>query len=292
MKDLFGTEDCSIFFERNLVPDDNGNFLTGNLIQVGLTEEEKDKDGVLYGAWEAEREKFRKELIRKFQEFLEKQKQEFYKDPDNAGLIYYLTDAQRAVLYHDFIAKKNEYNDMGWEEWHAEHSIKDESPGNKGAWIPNPEKYKNPQFEKLFPDTEQGKARLEWYRKLLSLKKEMDNMLPTGATVYVRAPQIHGTLRHRKYNLNNAKQKKAFRRAVAREMGDGIHIRPDEAYLFGTNNEFNNIGEDPMEHQMYFEKEKRERLAFWGVNKLPDMSDINTDLFSTMANYGAMACSY
>ena len=75
-------------------------------------------------------------------------------------------------------------------------------------------------------------------------------------------------------------------------MGDGVHIREDEAYLFGTNNEFNDIGQDPLQNQLFFEKDKRERLAFWGVNRLKDMSNLNTDLFSTLVNYGAMACTY
>ena len=84
-------------------------------------------------------------------------------------------------MYHDFVADK-------WEQWHAEHSVKDQSLAHKGAWIPNPARYRNPQFEKLFPDTELGKARLRWYRQLLSLKAEMDAMLPPGATVNMRAP--------------------------------------------------------------------------------------------------------
>lgn len=122
----------------------------------------------------------------------------------------------------------------------------------------------------------------------------MDTMLPPGATVNVRAPQIVGSLRHRYYDLRNAGNGRwrSFRKAVLREMGDGIHIRPDEAYMFGTNNEFNEVGQDPLENQLFFEKDKRERLAFWGVNRLPDMSDINTDLFSTLMNYGCMASTY
>ena len=55
MNDLFGTTDCRIFFEESDVPDEKGNKLTGNLISAGLTEADTDKDGVLYGKWEAER---------------------------------------------------------------------------------------------------------------------------------------------------------------------------------------------------------------------------------------------
>lgn len=287
MNDLFGTTDCRIFFEESDVPDEKGNKLTGNLISAGLTEADASKDGVLYGKWEAERHAYAMQLKRDFRNYLEDLKQQFYADQNNRGLVFYLSDSQKAALYHDFVADK-------WDEWHREHSIKDQSVAHKGAWIPDPAKYRNPQFERLFPDTEQGKARLRWYRQLLSLKAEMDTMLPPGATVTTRAPQIVGNLRHRYYDLRSAGNSrwKSFRRAVLREMGDGVHIREDEAYLFGTNNEFNEVGQDPLQNQLFFEKDKRERLAFWGVNKLNDMSNINTDLFSTLANYGAMACTY
>lgn len=181
MKELFGTTDCRIFFEENDEADENGNKLTGNLICAGITETESDKDGVLYGKWEAERHEFAMKLKQDFRNYLEQLKQEFYKNPDNRGLVFYLSDSQKAALYHDFVADK-------WEQWHAEHSVKDQSLAHKGAWIPNPVRYRNPQFEKLFPDTELGKARLRWYRQLLSLKAEMDAMLPPGATVNMRAP--------------------------------------------------------------------------------------------------------
>ena len=122
----------------------------------------------------------------------------------------------------------------------------------------------------------------------------MDRNLPEGATVTVRAPQIVGELRHRFYNLKEGGQDavRSWMNAVFREMGDGIHIREDEAYLFGTNNEFNEIGTDPLQDRTYFEKDKRDRLAFWGVNRLKDMSNLNTDLFSTMSNYACMSSMY
>ena len=201
--------------------------------------------------------------------------------------MYYLSDSERAALYHDFIADK-------WKDWHAAHSVKDDAGPHKGAWIPNPQMYRNPQFERLFPDTDEGRSRLKWYRELMSIKAEMDNMLPSGATVNVRAPQIVGSLRHRYYDLRGAGNGRwrSLRKAILREMGDGVHIREDEAYMFGTNNEFNEVGQDPLENEMYFEKDKRERLAFWGVNRLKDMSNLNTDLFSTLVNYGAMVSTY
>lgn len=144
MKELFGTTDCRIFFEENDVPDSKGNKLTGNLISAGLTDEETDKDGVLYGKWEAERHTFAEQLKRDFRNFLEEEKQKFYKDPDNRGRVYYISDSEKAALYHDFIADK-------WKQWHHDHSVKSESGANKGAWVPNPQMYHNPQFDKLFP---------------------------------------------------------------------------------------------------------------------------------------------
>lgn len=286
MERLFGTTDCRIFFELNDEVDEFGNKMTGNLICAGLTEEQSHMDGILYGKWEAERRAFEKQLKIDFRNHMEKKKQEFYANPDNKHQVYYVSDMTASVMYQDFVAPQ-------WQKWHAEHSVKDKVTN---AWIPNPElsKYHNPQFQELFVNHPLGKERLAWYRQLLSIKDEMDKMLPAGATVNVRAPQIIGNLRHRYLDLRSGGHTRwqSFRGAVLKEMGDGVHIRPDEAYMFGTNNEFNDIGEDPLENQMYFEKDKRQRIAFWGVNRLHDTSNINTDLFSTLANYGGMAATY
>lgn len=55
MKTLFGTTDCSIFYEETDEYDDFGNRLTGNLLSV---------DGVLFGAWEKERHAYSMQLKR------------------------------------------------------------------------------------------------------------------------------------------------------------------------------------------------------------------------------------
>lgn len=301
MKTLFGTTDCSIFYEETDKYDDFGNRLTGNLLSA---------DGVLFGVWEKERHAYSMQLKREFRDELERRKQEFYADPDNAHQVYYLSDMEQAALYHDFLAgkpitkkAKQELNGREpvdrWEAWHKEHSIKDKQK----RMVPDPAKYGNKKqkgdkyydlFENPDIDATVRAQRLEWYKRLLAVKAEMDGYLPRGATVNVRAPQITGRLVHRFNNFRNRGHGfgKSLIKAMCREIGDGTNIREDEAYLFGTNNEFNEIGEDPLQNTVMFEKDKRERIAFWGVNKLKDMSNLNTDLFSTLLNYGCMAATY
>lgn len=308
MKQLFGTTDCSIFYEETKDFDEFGNRLTGNLLSA---------DGILFGVWEKERHAYSLQLKQEFRDELEKRKQEFYaeRDPDtgrlvNRNAVYYLSDVEQAALYHDFLDGKpiteQAKRDLAgrepknkWEAWHEEHSIKDDAD----RWIPDPGRYSNrkehgDKYWELFENPEISATvraqRLQWYKQLLAIKAEMDGHLPRGATVNVRAPQITGRLVHRYRNLRKRGHgiRGSLRRAVCREMGDGVKIREDEAYLFGTNNEFNEIGEDPLQNTVLFEKDKRERIAFWGVNRLKDMSNLNTDLFSTLLNYGCMAATY
>jgi hypothetical protein len=84
----------------------------------------------------------------------------------------------------------------------------------------------------------------------------------------------------------------AFGHAMRRKAQDFAVVRPDEAWMFGSNNEFNEIEEDPLENPMFFEKEKINRLPLFGINKLKDMNDLSTDLFGTMLQYGSMAATY
>lgn len=301
MKSLFGTEDCRIFYEETDDFDEFGNRLTGNLLSA---------DGVMFGVWEKERHAYSMKLKREFRNELERRKQEFFADKDNKHSMYYLSDVEQAALYDDFLAGKpitqKAKEELGtnepvnkWEAWHKEHSVQDK----QGKWHPDPNRYSNKKergnkyydlFENPEIDAKTRAARLQWYKRLLALKEEMDSYLPYGATVNVRAPQITGRLVHRYRNLRNKGNGigSSLRKAICREMGDGVHIREDEAYMFGTNNEFNEIGLDPLQNTVMFEKDKRERLAFWGVNKLKDMSNLNTDLFSTLLNYGCMAATY
>ena len=285
MQDAFGTVDCTQLYEE-IVDEEGHRFKTGNLVSR-----------VNYGAWEKTRAEFKQQLKRDFNEYLADLKKKAYENNKGVkGYVFSLSDNQRAVLYHNFI-------DPQWKKWHEENSELDKSIHVGKRYLPNSTKYHNAQWDALFDTenlflTEEEKAvrkkRLQWYNTFMELKDAMDSMLPPNATVRWRAPQMTGRFSHRFRNLRAQmdNSKAAFGHALRKKLADFMVVRPDEAYLFGSNNEFNEIVEDPLENPMFFEKEKINRLPLFGINKLKNMEDLSTDLFGTMMQYGSMAATY
>lgn len=284
MQDAFGDTDCRRFFE--LVTDDEGHTVkSGNLVSQ-----------VNYGEWEKARHEKALQLKKDFNEYIANMRKTAYENNKNVpGYVFSLTDQQRAFFWHNFIAPQ-------WKKWHEENSEEDTSSGKK-RMVPNHIKYKSTQWEELFGtndptlSAEEKAARIKrqkWYNSFMELKDMMDILLPKNSTVRWRAPQMTGRFSHRFRNLRakTGKNASAFGHAIRRQAQDFWAIRPDEAYLFGSNNEFNRIEEDPLENPMYFEKEKINRLPLYGINKLDNMEDLSTDLFGTMMEYGSMASTY
>lgn len=284
MEDAFGTTDCTFLYET-IPTEDGGTIKTGNLVSR-----------VNYGAWEKARHDFKVQLKKDFNEYLLGIRKKAYEDNKGVeGYTFSLTDQQQAVLYHSFVDSK-------WKKWHEENSEIDTDLTNGKRYIPNHVKYHNEQWDNIFDTdnpslTNEEKAerrkRLAWYGSLMELKESMDALLPKNATVAERAPQFTGQLRHKFRNLkgqhNNAG---AFGRAIRRRAHDLVYVKPEEAYLFGSNNEFNELNEDPLENEEYFEKEKIDRLPLFGINKLHNMNDLSTDLFGGLLQYGSMAATY
>lgn len=298
MQDAFGTTDCTMFYEVMDVQTKSIDEKTGE----EKTETHEEKTGNLvaevnHGAWERDREEFKKELRKGFNDHItELRKKAYANNKGDTGFVFRLTDEQRGILWHAYIEPL-------WEKWHAEHSQKDTSIPGKVRWIPNATKYHSKQWDNLFDSKAPGLSdaekaerikRLKWYNALMSLKEEMDGLLAENATVKWRAPQMVGRFSHRfkniKTQMNNSKA--AFGHALRSKAQDFAIIREDEAWMFGSNNDFNELSEDPMENPLYFEKEKINRLPVWGVNKLKDMNLLSTDLFGTLLEYGSMASNY
>ena len=285
MQDVFGTTDCRMLYE--VITDDEGHRTkTGNLVSQ-----------VNYGAWEQARSEFRKQLKKDFNNYLAELKRKAYEaNAGTPGYVFSLSDQQRAVLYHNFV-------DPLWKQWHEENSEVDKTVLGGKRMIPNHVKYHNTQWDELFDTTNPGLSaqekaertkRLKWYNEFMELKDAMDGLLPQNATVRWRAPQMTGRFSHRFRNLREqmGNSLPAFGHAMRKKAQDFAVVRPDEAYLFGSNNEFNEIEDDPMENPMFFEKEKVNRLPLFGINKMKDMNDLSTDLFGTMLQYGSMAATY
>lgn len=285
MKDAFGTTDCRFLYET--MPSENGGRIyTGNLISE-----------INYGAWEVERDKFKKQLKKEFNDYLFELTQKAYQDnKDVPNYSFALTDFQKSILYHNFIAPK-------WAKWHKEHSEADTTVTKGKRYIPNHVKYHNEEWDRLFDtknpglstaEREERTKRLAWYKTLLELKADMDSLLPTNATTPYRAPQFTGRFSHIFKSLEQ--QNKGFLPslggAIRRKFKDTFVAKEDEAYMFGTDNEYATIEEDPLENPLYFEREKTDRVPLYGINKLHDMSRLSTDLFGTLMQYGSMAATY
>lgn len=284
MQDIYGTTDCSFLYET--MTDENGNtVLSGNLVST-----------VNHGMWEEERRKFANQLKEDFNDYLaELRKKAYENNKNNPGFVFTLTDFQKSVLYHNFADSK-------WKRWHNENSEEEKGAFGKKRLVPNHVKYHSQQWDDLFDHnlagSEAEKRRrikgLQLYSAIIEMKEEMDSMLPAHSTVTWRAPQFTGKSYHRFSNLNKKMQnsRAAFGNMLRKKVIDTFAVRQDEAYLFGSNNEFNEIEEDPLENNMYFEKEKINRLPLFGINKLKDMTDLSTDLFGSLVRYASMASTY
>ena len=285
MKDAFGHTNCSILFEE-IVDAEGHRTKTGNLISQ-----------VNYGEWENARHEFAQQLKKDFNDHLAEVKRRAYEANKNVeGYVFSLSDKIRGILYHNFV-------DPQWKKWHEENSEEDKSVPGRKRFVPNHIKYHNTQWDELFDTSNPGLSprevqertkRLKWYNALMELKDEMDTLLPQNATVRWRAPQMTGRFSHRFKNLKRqmGNSRAAFGNALRRKCQDLWTVRPDEAYLFGSNNEFNEIEEDPLENAAWFEKDSLNRIPLYGINKLKNMEDLSTDLFGTLLEYGSMAATY
>lgn len=286
MKDAFGTDDCSLLFEVYEDRDKDGN-PTGRMAKTGNLISE-----VNYGEWERARKEYMKELRKDFNDHLAELEKEFYRNNKGNGSIFSLTDDQYSALWLDY--SKGKMN-----KWNKEFSEKDPL----GKWQPKPSKFPSQQWNDIFDYNAPGlsdeevanrKKRIQWYKRLLEVKKEMDGLLPNGATSSHRAPQMVGRFYHRFNNLKNrtGNNMRAIGSTLRKTVSEWYVIKEDEGYLYGSDNEFNELEDDPTQNEDYFEKDTRDRLPLFGINKLKNMDDLSTDLFGTMVAYGSMAASY
>ena len=285
MKDAFGNTDFTPLLE--VVKNENGGVdRTGNIISK-----------VNYGAWEKDLDNYKKQLKADFNEYLaDLRKKAYQKYKDRPGYVYSLSDRQKAIIYHSFTDRK-------MKEFHKTHSERQKMEGGKQVWVPNHEKYYNSQWDEIF-DTDNPslsaeeiaarKKKLRWYNSFMTMKKEIDALLPAGATAAVRLPQFTGRFSHRFRALKAQMESSpaAFGHALRSKCNDFFVVREDEGWMFGSDNEFNELEHDPLESVVYYNKEKINRLPIYGVNKLHDMTTLSTDIFGSMIRYASMAASY
>ena len=285
MQDVFGTTDWTPLLEV-IVDAEGRRTKTGNFVSQ-----------VNYGAWEQARAEFKEQLKREFNNHLVELKAKAYENnKDNPNYVFAPSDEQLAVLYHNFV-------DPLWQKWHQENSDEDKTAFKGKRYIPKTSKYHNTQWDELFDFNNPGltkeeadakRRRLKWYNTFMELKDDMDGLLPKNSTVRWRAPQIIGRFSHKYRSLRAQMEnsRAAFGHAMRMNAQYWFIVKPEDAWMFGSNNEFNEIEEDPMESEIFFEKDKINRLPMFGINKLHDMNQLSTDIFGTMLQYGSMAATY
>lgn len=223
-----------------------------------------------WGDWEDDWQQFKKE-----------QKEIFLSDPSIEGK----TKIEKEFLWDVFFRPLSK-------DWHKAHSKYDQQ---SGRYKPN-DQYINKNYDYLSLEEKSSLG------ELLEIKKDLDDLITyqsyNGQIVYAahtnlyRIPQFIGSTQNRIENLNrNMSLRKSISGAL-RQNVINIFTVTSEDRDYGSAATHNVIDEDVFSDSLDFEKEKIKRVPLYGINKLKDMSQLNTDLFSGLLQYSAMANTY
>ena len=220
----------------------------------------------------------------------------------------FLTASPDSINWPDIIrgVKFQEYIKPLLKEWHKKHSrwdsekemffpvtrSKPASYTKNGTVITvvSDYDYTSPQYKKLENENPTAKVLLE---KLIKIKQELDNKyLPVGATKYYRLPQFRGTFTQRLKNNGISMSLDAGPIKALRSKTAELFTVDSDDYQFGNCHHYNTLEEDMFRDKVDHDRNKVDRLAMYGINKLQDPKDITRDLFHGMLAYGAMAHSY
>ena len=214
-------------------------------------------------------------------EFKNKCKEDFLSDPSIEGK----TQIEREYLWDVYFRPLAK-------DWHKSHSTYDQVTQK-----PMPNKgYRNYNYDRL-TDTE--KTALD---DILELKGSLDDLLiyqsyngemvEAAHTHLYRMPQFRGSTQNRIENLKMTNPLgKAVSGAIRQNLINAFTITSEDRD-YGSAMTHNTIAEDVFSDRLDFEKEKVKRVPLYGINKLKDMSELNTDIFSGLLQYAAMANTY
>lgn len=171
-------------------------------------------------------------------------------------------------------------------QWHKLHSTFVIDPvTNEGRYVPN-NAYKDASWDYLSPDVQ------NLISDIIQLKRNIDNRLGEVHTRDYRAPQFKGTfmdkVRNKRLYEGTAD---AVKHTVIGEIRDTF-CETSEDYEYGSNATYNNEDEQLFHNKLSYEREKLNRVPLYGINSLPDMSELSTDIFHSMLAYSGMANQY
>lgn len=289
-----GIKDTIIFFEENKQKSTtiyrNGktyqlpstNRFSGNLIQ------EYD-----FGSWEQKRHEVYTNARNKFWE-------EYRQNNPDAS------DNQIAVAF-------NIYAHEVMKKFHEEHSQINENYGTEHKtgnmkYLPNKSYINEDYFKdicedenkiaeflnisqeeaKKYADKNKKQHREFYLNQFLKLKAEADFELEDEAPPYYRAPQFKGVFGRR---VKAIKGKTKHIKALRDEIKDQYCLSSEDRD-FGGMSDYETVEDDPANNSLMFEYSRPSRLPMYGVHKLRNMNELNTDLFTSMLCYQSMAFDY
>lgn len=238
--------------KRDFYEVDNDGKLTGNI-----------RSEYKIGVWE-----------RAYHEFKEQAKEEFRRTHNLEGK----SDFEIGMLFDAFFKPKAKI-------WHDHNSLFVVDQYGNGKRIPN-HKYKDSSWDSLDPKVQKLIFDIHNY------KSEIDRRLGDLHTTSHRAPQLRGTFIDR---VRNKTQEASVIGALTsktlssfRDMFCETSVDTD----YGSNATYSDTSEQLVPNKLAMETETVNRVPMYGINRLPDMTELSTDIFGSLLAYTDMANRY
>ena len=159
-----------------------------------------------------------------------------------------------------------------WEALRTESVVLDRETGRKEI-IPSRDIYPSNALKGL------NKAQLDYYNTVMTVKAEMDDLLPARYANTFRAVQIRND--SLEVTLNNITNPKEASRQYLENLKDNFLRRSDDTEFGEGKNLFTTFSGKPID-----------RLPIYYTTELEDMSRLSTDFTSSLLAYAGMAVDY
>lgn len=237
---------------REIYEVDNEGKLTGNI-----------RSEYKIGVWE-----------REYHTFKEQAKEEFRRTHNLEGK----SDFEIGELFDAFFRPKAKI-------WHDHNSLFRIDEYGNGKRIPN-HKYRDKSWDSLAPEVQQLINSIHEY------KRKIDARLGDLHVTSHRAPQLRGTFIDR---VRNKTQEASFIGALTSKTLSSFRDIFCETSVdtdYGSNATYNDTTEQLIPNKLAMETETVNRVPMYGINKLPDMTELSTDIFGSLLAYTDMANRY
>lgn len=206
----------------------------------------------------------------------------YEKDSNGVPTGYYISEYNYGKFYADKQAEIERLKAQGKEgrelaealdAWYYNNTVEVIKNKYLGTYerVPSPSKYKSDALKSL------SQPQRAFYNEMISIKRELDSLLPNGTTETFKAVQLRTTTTETILKSESVQQ--AIKTAVS-SVADKYTRREDDDE-FGVKS----ITKD-------FRGREVERLPIYYTRMLDDMTRLSTDAASTMAAYASMAINF